>query len=272
MRCSVRTRDDIQSLTLVGGSESISLYDGSLDLGIGAGVLLTTGGIPATENTSGSAGQNLGLPGDADLTGIVGANTFDASSITITFDNTDPTVTGISFQIQFGTEEFPEYVDSFADVAAVFINGVNFALFNHDQDARMKVTSDNVDAGYFNANDDGQYQIEYDGVTGVITVRAPIQAGENTIKIAIADSVDHNYDSGLFVSNFQALAEGDCEGGVTYPAIGEDNSGNNLFTGTNCNDNINGGTGNDILYGLSGDDTMRGGEGDNTLSLWRQRQ
>jgi Ca2+-binding RTX toxin-like protein len=256
---------DIQSLTLIGGSESISLYDGSLDLGIGAGVLLTTGGIPATRNTSDSAGQDLGLPGDADLSGIVGADTFDASNITITLNNTDPTVTGISFQIQFGTEEFPEYVDQYADVAAVFINGINFALFNHDQDARMKVTSDNVDAGYFNENGDGQYDIEYDGVTGVITIRAPIQLGENTIKIAIADTADHNYDSGLFVSNFQTLVEGDCTGGVTYPDVEEDNSGNNLFTGTNCADDLSGGLGNDILYGLSGDDTMRGDEGDNTL-------
>lgn len=266
---------------------AVGTYDGSLSpLGIGAGILLTTGTMPGTSNTSTGFGQSNNAAGNALIDQVINPvfNTasYDATTLSFSFTVTDPTATSVSFNIVFGSDEYPEWVDAFVDAGVVFVNGVNYALFNHDPMHPLSVVSQNLQAGYFQDNAGGTLPIEYDGVSKVLTIVAPIiQGGPNTITIGVADCGDHILDSGLFLSG---LTAGTMPGsGVVIPNSDNSTSGNDTATGSELSelfamqagddavfagggdDIISGEAGNDSLYGGSGNDALNGGEGDDDL-------
>ena len=198
------------------GPNAVNYYDGSLTpLGIGSGLLLTSGTTPGLTNTVGWFGtDNSGTSGfangDADINTVVNTvfqtQSYDATTLSFDFTVTDPIATSVSFDLVFGSDEFPEWVDQFVDSAIVMVNGVNYALFNHDPLHPLSVVSSNLAAGYFQDNAGNALPIEYDGVSHVLKIVAPIISGgaTNHIKIGIADTGDHIYDSGIFLSNFSA--------------------------------------------------------------------
>jgi VCBS repeat-containing protein len=259
---------DPTSVTLSAAASATGTYDGSLTpLGIGSGIIMTSGTMPGTSNTLTYFGQDNGLAGDPTLDAVVNTvfNTvsYDAAKLSFSFQVTDPNATSISFDIVFGSDEFPEWVDQFVDIAVVMVNGVNYALFNHDPLAPLTVTSPNLAANYFLDNSGNALPIEYDGVSMVLKIVAPIQPGMNTIEIGIADTGDHIYDSGIIISN---LAAGTIPGsGVVVP----DQSctdGNDNFVYTDKSDYIDAKAGNDTIDGKGGDDIIVGGDGDDSLT------
>lgn len=194
---------------------SLSFYDGSLNLGIGAGLLLTSGyGVIPTSNSQsgyGTSFENFYQEPDADLKNAVdiafsGAGSItDFTSLSFSFEVTDPSIKSIRFDLVFGSDEYPEYVNSsYVDIAGVFVNGVNYALFNGTASQPLSVLESNLSAGNFINNSDGVRSIEYDGISSKLEIIAPVQLGTNTIKIAIGDTGDSAYDSGLFVANLAA--------------------------------------------------------------------
>ena len=279
------------------GSDAVNFYDGSLTaLGIGAGLLLTTGTTPGTTNTIGWFGQDNSVwpdtyfNGDANIDAVVNTvfqtQSFDATTLAFDFTVSDPTATSVSFDLVFGSDEFPEWVDQFVDCAVVMVNGVNYALFNHDPLHPLSVVSSNLAAGYFQDNESGlnpPLPIEYDGVSHVLKIVAPIIAGGgiNHIKIGIADTGDHIYDSGIFISNFTA---GNIPGsGVVIAPPGQCTDNSDAVTGTiqdeyfdlkggndsvysgGGDDIVVAGDGNDVVYGGSGNDELKGDGGDDLL-------
>lgn len=271
------------------GYGATNFYDGSLaPLSIGSGLLITSGTKPGTTNTvewfgqdNGGAwdpytGEYLTYNGDADLNTVVNkvfsTTSYDATTLSFSFTVTDPAATSVAFNLVFGSDEYPEWVDQFVDCAIVLVNGVNVALFNHDAMAPLSVIGSNLSAGYFQDNGTGAFPIEYDGISKMLTIVAPIHSGTNTIKIGIGDTGDHIYDSGIFLAGLKAgnlpgsgvliedhhATSGDdhITGGSTSDLIQED-SGNN---------NLNGGCGDDIILGGSGHDVITGGSGGDTLS------
>lgn len=273
------------------GPGTVEFYDGSLaPLGIGAGLLLTSGTQPGTSNTVGWFGQdNSGVSGfnngDADINAVVNTvfqtQSYDATTLEFDFTVSDPTATSVSFDLVFGSDEFPEWVDQFVDSAIVMVNGVNYALFNHDPNHPLSVVSSNLAAGYFQDNAGNVLPIEYDGVSHVLKIVAPINpVGVNHIKIGIADTGDHIYDSGIFLSNFAA---GNIPGSGVVITPPSGTGGNDDVTGSSkdeyfdlkggddtCvagagDDIVAAGSGNDVVYGGSGADQMQGGAGDDNL-------
>ena len=280
---------------------AISLYDGSLaPLGIGAGVLITSGTAPGTSNTVGWFGQsNAGVSGyqngDADINAVVNSvfhtTSYDATALSFQFRVTDTTATSISFDLVFGSDEYPEWVDQFVDTAIVMVNGVNYALFDQNPNRPLTVISQNLAAGYFQNNVDNALPIEYDGVSRVLRIVAPILGGGalNSIKIAIADTGDHIYDSGLFISGLRAgttpgqglvtrptslctdssdYVTGGLQG-ESFDLLGGDDhcfsgGGSDIVDGGAGNDTIDGGSGDDYLKGGSGSDQLNGGAGSDT--------
>lgn len=278
--------------------DSVNFYDGSLGaLGIGSGLLLTSGTTPGTYNSVGWFGtDNSYWPttfynGDADIDAVVNTvfqtQSYDATTLSFDFNVTDPGATSISFDLVFGSDEFPEWVDQFVDSAIFMVNGVNYALFNHDPNHPLSVVSANLAAGYFQDNAGNVLPIEYDGVSHVLKIVAPIIPGQtNHIKIGIADTGDHIYDSGIFIAN---MAAGNIPGSgvvITDPSQCSDNDdtvsgsmkdeyydlksgndsvyaggGDDILVGGNGNDKLYGGTGNDDLKGDDGDDFLDGGDG-----------
>ena len=270
------------SPTFTGGEGQTSFYDGSLTpLGIGSGILLTSGdGTPPLTNTSGSYGVSLGGVGDADLDGVATAAfpgagaTEDANLLEFSFDITDPNVKSVTFDIVFGSDEFPEFSNSdFVDVAGVFVNGQNYAYFNNDVTQPLSIIDNNLQLGNFTDNTTGILPIEYDGVSDVLKILAPVQEGKNTIKFGVADTGDQIFDSGLFVANLQTSTLGDGNNSGLFVNItgteGDDEligSEINEFIDAGAgNDTINPGSGDDIVDAGAGDDTIFGGEGDNEI-------
>ncbi|MFM9109976.1 MAG: choice-of-anchor L domain-containing protein [Prochlorococcaceae cyanobacterium] len=280
---------------------AISLYDGSLaPLGIGAGLLITSGTAPGTSNTVGWFGQsNANVSGwqngDADINAVVNTvfhtTSYDATALSFKFRVTDPTATSISFDLVFGSDEYPEWVDAFVDTAIVMVNGVNYALFEQNPNRPLTVISPNLAAGYFQNNASKALPIEYDGVSRVLRIVAPILGGGalNSIKIAVADTGDHIYDSGLFISGLRAGTTPG-QGLVTRPTTpctessdyvtgglsgdsfdllgGDDHcfagGGSDIVDGGAGNDTIDGGSGDDFLKGGGGSDSLIGGAGSDT--------
>ena len=272
------------------GPGAVNYYDGSLTpLGIGAGLLLTSGTTPGTSNSmpwfgadnSGNSGYNNGNAAiDAVVNTVFNTVSYDATTLSFEFTAQDPTATSVTFDLVFGSDEYPEWVDQFVDCATVMVNGVNYALFNHDPMHPLSVVSGNLAAGYFIDNGGGGLPIEYDGVSHVLKIVAPIKAGTNRIEIGIADTGDHIYDSGIFIAN---LAAGNVPGSgvVIDTSTGTDNSdtlsgtakseyfeckgGDDSVYAGGGDDIVVAGAGNDVVYGGSGNDDMEGDAGDDIL-------
>ena len=106
----------------------------------------------------------------------------------------------------FGSDEFPEFVDSsYVDIAGVFVNGVNDALFNGNSKQPLSVIGTNLAQGGFQDNTSGALPIKDDSFMRLVSVVVQVQQGVNTLKIGVADAGDHILNSGLFVSNVRAV-------------------------------------------------------------------
>lgn len=250
-----------------GATPSIAFYDGTIpSLGIGSGLFLTSGDAdPPVTNTAGSYGASL-TPSetDSDLnTTVHGAfpsagDVKDATVLEFSFTVSDPALTSVKFNLVFGSDEYPEFKDSnFVDIAGVYINGVNYALFNNRADQPLSILSANLAAGNFRDNAGGAIPLEYDGISNLLTVIAPVNAGVNKIKIAISDTGDQIYDSGLFIGDLHAVAFSGS--GLALDTKGTDSA--DLFQGFDFNEFFDLGNGNDIVSGGKGDDVLNGGAG-----------
>ena len=205
----------VGNATLVGGATSAGLFSGgSSSIGIESGIVLTTG------DASNAAGPNVaddsfGLAsgvGDADLDAEFGLVTTDATYLEFSFT----TSTGnLSFDYVFASEEYNEFVGSpFNDAFGFFLDGQNIALI---PGTGAPVTINSVNGGfpfgvgavnpqfYVNndLNDNGLFlnEVGYDGFTTVLTAQASnLSLGVHTIKLAISDVTDTDWDSGVFLA------------------------------------------------------------------------
>ena len=187
--------------------------DGASSIGIGSGIILTSGLATGAEgpNNSDSYTLSLGLGGDAQLEGLIpGFTTYDATVLEFDFTSSGG---DLFFNYVFASEEYNEYVNtSFNDVFGFFLDGTNIALI---PGTSTPVSINNVNGGnpfgfsasnseFYNNNDlsDGGpfYDIQYDGFTDVFTAMAlGLTPGTHHIKLAIADAGDTVLDSGVFI-------------------------------------------------------------------------
>lgn len=237
------------------------------------GLFLTSGGIPDTSNTQPNFSVANGTPGDADLDSTATAAfpfagpTQDAAIIEFTVNVTNPVIDGISFNLFFGSEEFPEFSNTaFTDIAAVYVNGVNYALFDGDPSAPLSIIDGNLNKGNFLDNTAGIYPIEWDGIIELLSIRAPLNQGFNSIKIGVADTGDLIYDSGLFINDFNFESEGGVKGGIFTVVDGSPDNDNfqanefaeefNLISGEDVVSGTPSELDGDIITGFSTDDSI----------------
>lgn len=273
----------INSISYNGVAGGVASFDG-LDYGsgisLGKGVFLTSGSnTPAASNTSSNFSTNNDGPGSSTLDAVASSafsgagETNDAAELTITF-TADAGVNSIRLSAVFGSDEYPEFSDSsFVDVAALIVNGVNYGLFNNSATQPLSVISTNVTSGGFIDNSSGSLSIEYDGVSPVLNIIAPVVAGVNTLVIGVADTGDFIYDSGLAISglqgsSFNASSANGVLVDVTNVTDGDDNldggDANEEFDLGFGDDFVEAGKGSDLFFGDEGDDTVFGGEGNDT--------
>ena len=185
-------------------------------LGLNSGIIMGSGDVTVAigPNNSGSSslgGGNFGV-GDPDLDVLmVNSTSNDAAILEFDFIPTGDTV---KFKFVFGSEEYPEYVNSINDAFGFFLSGpgivgsftnnaINIALV---PGTTTPVTINTVNSGsnpsYYvdNTVNTGAQSIQYDGYTTVITAIGVVQCGlVYHIKIAIADASDTAWDSGVFL-------------------------------------------------------------------------
>lgn len=196
-------------------------FDGGLTMG--PGILLSSGTAdPALKNNQYSYSVNHGKPGDAEFDKFASeafggaGKTYDAAILEFQY-KPDATkfeagdIKSLQFDVMFGSEEYPGFIDSsFVDIGAISINGVNYGYFDgEDRQMPISVVSKNVSSGLIQDNMNGQFGIEYNGISQALLVSIdltgiePNEDGFYDIRIGIADTGDGIYDSGLFVSNFR---------------------------------------------------------------------
>jgi Ca2+-binding RTX toxin-like protein len=258
---------DSQAAFFVGGQ--------NLGLAVTSGILLTTGdGTPPLENTATNAGLDVAGAGSPQLDAMLAASgvpnfigTTTNDAVTLSFSFTATGGNAVKFNVLFGSEEYPEFADSFPDVAGVFVDGVNFAFFAGPS-TPLSVLQSNIDSGYFKDNGDGTIPIEYDGMSHGLMIIALLDPNvtTHTISIAIADTGDHILDSGMFINNL--TVETAQSGGVKQIVVAS--PGDDVISGgapaefaelDSGNDSMLGAGGDDFIKGNNGNDTIRGGDG-----------
>jgi gliding motility-associated-like protein len=209
---------------------SMGYFDGSLsNIGLEKGVILSTGriGNASGPNSTDRMTTELGLPGNAILSSLVGKNTADASLIEFDFIPYSDT---IKFRYVFASEEYTEFVDNpktskdegqgYNDVFGFFIEGPGFS--NTTNIAKLPsgepVTINNVNQ-YKNTNyfiENPVNTVQFDGFTKVLTAIAKVQCGKKYhLTLVIADCNDQKYDSAIFLEANSLNSEMDFDSKTT---------------------------------------------------------
>ena len=195
--------------------------------GLENGLVITSG---KAENAIGpdnmnDESYNQNGSGNPDLDLMLNGNFYSYDATWIEFDFTPLADTIFATEFVFGSEEYPEYVNSaFNDVFGFFISGpgIDGPYTNGAENiayvpgTNLPIAINNVNNGYspnepsvgpcencdyFVDNSNGPY-VQYDAMTSAIGLEYPVIAGETYhFTIAVADVGDHVYDSGVFLES-----------------------------------------------------------------------
>ncbi len=198
-----------------GAADASGVYTGALGTIPGvtnsdSGVILSTGNAGTFTNSDGSADTNLftdsstdmvgGIDGDADMDSVSGQLTFDGAILEATFI---PDGDFLTMQFVFSSEEYPEYVNlNVNDSFGVWVNGQFVqATITTTGNIAIDTVNQSSNQNLYQSNDADQFNTEMDGLTYVLSFKAPVNPGEvNTIKIGIADGGDAVYDSNVLIA------------------------------------------------------------------------
>ncbi len=238
------------NVTFTGGPEAYGTFSTGItptNIGLTSGILITTGlavNAYGPNNASG-LGTALNIPGDSLLTAWGMQATFDANILEFDFIPQGDT---IKFRYVFGSEEYPEYVNSKNDIFGFFISqgpdpitylpmvDKNIALIPGTNMAVSINTINDVIPSYpqYYVDNFNGVSIQYDGFTTVLTAWClVVPCFMYHMKLAIADGGDPVFDSGVFLEA-GSFSSGGIETSITYtnPLI----SANTAVEG--CNDAI----------------------------------
>ncbi len=212
----------VSNITYNGSPVAIGEFDGqNCNIGLDAGVLLTTGTVVNSGQSNGPHGPNNlensgldnGTGGYGLLNNIAGIGTFNASILEFDFV---PYSDSVRFNYVFASEEYREFVGSeFNDAFGFFISGPGIAGLQNiarvpGSSAEVAINNVNhlTNTAYYNDNGTGNsapqngspFYVQYDGFTDVLTAESEVQCGQTYhLIIAIADAGDPFYDSGIFL-------------------------------------------------------------------------
>lgn len=201
----------VTGATYYGDNDSAGIYSNGDSVAPGVtpgdtGVIMSTGEAEDFTNRNGQSNQRSDTSTDTSGTNnfgqynsAAGARTYDAATLDVDFIPDTDTMT---MQFIFSSEEYPEFENSiYQDFVGVWINGqlVPMDVGNGDVDPGNVNTSNNINMYVNNQND--QFNTEMDGFTITLTLTLNVNPDVvNSIRIAIADVSDANYDSNLLIA------------------------------------------------------------------------
>ncbi len=197
--------------TYYGDNDSAGIYSGGDTTAPGVtpgdtGVILSTGNAQDFTNSNGQSNQSTNTSTNTSGTNnyrpyndVAGARTYDAATLDVDFI---PDSSVMTMQFVFSSEEYPEFENSiYQDFVGVWVNGtlVPMDVGNGDVDPGNVNTANNINMYVNNQND--QFNTEMDGFTITLTLTMFVNPGVvNSLRIAIADVSDSNYDSNLLIA------------------------------------------------------------------------
>lgn len=201
----------VSNVSFSGSSQSIGTFTSGFNngnMGITSGLVLSTGNVTQLPG-AGSAFCSTNTNGGSDpqLAPLITQNIYDATVLEFDFVPVSDT---LKFKYVFGSEEYPEFVNSINDVFGFFVSGfnpyggmynnVNVALIpNTTTPITINNVNQNVNSNYYVNNASGTY-VKLDGFTTVLTAWIRVlPCLTYHIKIAIGDAQDHIYDSAVFL-------------------------------------------------------------------------
>jgi gliding motility-associated-like protein len=216
---------EITQVTFKGQPVAVGYFTGGQGtVGLERGIVLTTGRASTSGTQTGASGlgenfantNNNSAVFDVDLAAqVLGATLHNVAVYEISFI---PTADTLRFRYVFASEEYPEFACSpFNDIFGFFIQGPGYPMptnIARIPGTTLPVTINNlhpdnnqpgqpcpaVNAQYYVNNNNSKKQPVYDGYTTVFTAEAIVQPCQPyTIKLAIADVSDPQYDSGVFL-------------------------------------------------------------------------
>ncbi len=200
------------NVTFQGGANAIGYFTNGLPgLDFAEGIIMSTGNVHDAPgpNSSGSTSTINSSGSDPQLQALMPGYTINDATV-LQFDFI-PASNTLEFQYVFGSEEYPEFVNSsFNDVFAFFLSGPNPGGGNYNNvnialvpGTSIPVTIDNVNAttnSQYYVNNTGGVHLEYDGYTVTLTATANVvQCATYHIKLAVGDCGDSSYDSAVFL-------------------------------------------------------------------------
>ena len=215
----------VNSATISGASNQAGTYtNGTGTYGLpNTGIVLSSGNVAdyadGPNNNSGNSGSGLADATQAQndlLSPITGQlDHFDAVQLDISFDVASE-ISSVTFFGAFGSEEFPEYVNSGVnDGFGLFVNGTNVAgVQSPSTGTNLPVNIDHPDF----ANITGT---ELDGMLApngnpVLRFDVPVNPGAtNDFSIILADAGDSILDTTVYLSSFGASTPNEEERGET---------------------------------------------------------
>jgi len=198
----------ISNVTYTGHARSFGvMIDPSGQYGMDTALVMTTGLADSVDGpASDFIGAVMGISGDNDLTTIAAAQTYDAAILEFDFTPNSDTIYASTFF--FGSEEYPEFVNStFNDVFAFHISGPGIAggplniayLPGSTTPITINNVNDQLNSQYYLDNQNGTI-LKFDGLTVPVQLEYPVVPGQTYhFKVAIADAGDGLYDSGVFL-------------------------------------------------------------------------
>ncbi len=226
------------------------------------GLIFSTGNVDLfddalSNNSTGLSGIGGG-GGDPDFD--TGVGEFDVASLS--FNVNVPYPATISGRFILASDEYLEYVGGiYNDNAQILVNGVDYAVTPNNIPVSINTINNTSESAYFidNATDPTAVNVEADGFSTVLNFTATLNAGNNIVKIGIADGGDNAFDSWLLFegNSFEILSQ-------NVTGIDSDNDGifdhlDNDSDADNCPDAIEGAN-NVLITQLNSFGQILGGE------------
>ncbi|MDH7444066.1 DUF7507 domain-containing protein, partial [Aquimarina sp. 2201CG14-23] len=257
----IGTFDDADQITDSGGSPNAFA-------GFSTGVIFSSGNVlELDDNLSNQFFENEpGLPPFATFgpafgfngngTGVAGGGTdpdfaggsseFDVASLEFVINV--PAETSITGQFVFASEEYNDFVNQGVnDAAKVIINNTNVALTPSGSFLSIDTVNNNTDSAFYidNETDPTAVNIEADGFTTTITFSAVLIAGNNTIKIGVADNGDNVFDSWLLfrANSFVLCFDKDTDGDNIADRLDLDSDNDGIYDAIEAGGTLSGATG-----------------------------
>ncbi len=238
-------------VTIVAGSEKINgsaaggVFAGTFttansNLGMGSGLVISTGDLAALTGNKGAAytGGGNGFTANTAGSGVSGAGTKDVVTVSFQFI---PNTGKIALSAIFGSEEYYKYVNSgYADNYQVLLTGANpaGAAYNNTNIALLPNSNSIISIDTINKTTNSQYNrdnttatpvltdLALNGVTTTLSNTFLVTKGQTyTISFQIADVADNQLDTAAFINFFGGTLTLDLDGNNST-APGSDYAGN----------------------------------------------